>query len=337
MTSNCTQMTICDNLDGIVIDVAELCRWPKHLQKPFLCRPISTQRYWNRMLMSKSSAEHFVVRYSLPVFSFLTCCTLLSLSQVLWYPKSKQAFQPGDWVPPGMYVETKLFETCRPGVGKRTAMAILQHYGLGHSGDHANRPESVMHEDVHNVVPHQDLASVLAAYNSSCWESVHSHDFPSQCASISGGTLEFNLQPPPPEQGYFDVSSATSLEGMSSAASLEAMSSAGSQESPLPLAPSPGQIDSSCNCIVAQHTNDFQLCQDMTSTASTGGSDAATAVSAAMQECYYPCLCHLAEGGFQQCINVHQHSAETGSSSIAEHGWCSESTGILDLQSQLCT
>ena len=40
------------------------------------------------------------------------------------------AFQPGPWAPPGLQVETPLYERCAPGVGKRTVLAIIEYYGI---------------------------------------------------------------------------------------------------------------------------------------------------------------------------------------------------------------
>ena len=68
---------------------------------------------------------------------FLACLR----GPVLYYaddPNCFQAFQSGAWHPPGLNIPTLAGVRCLPGVGKRTAEAILNHYSAGnqHPGMH---------------------------------------------------------------------------------------------------------------------------------------------------------------------------------------------------------
>ena len=48
--------------------------------------------------------------------------------QVLHYANVVQAFNPGEWMPAGLTIETKRYHRCAVGAGKRTAEAILHHF-----------------------------------------------------------------------------------------------------------------------------------------------------------------------------------------------------------------
>ena len=126
--------------------VRELIKW-KALRHIHTLKQVPDQ-YWKHVprartnnqwefLACKVAALNFASEYFTPEHidvttfegsineaEFLACLR----GPVLCYADSSRAFQAGDWQPPGLVVETPPMKRCLPGVGRRTAQAIVSHF-----------------------------------------------------------------------------------------------------------------------------------------------------------------------------------------------------------------